>query len=358
MQAEVFDEVFRQMWRDYKALVKPALLMAATWVVFAFAYHLMAVNPFLQATGWPIRFGTADEERFRAALANVLRPQGLPLIAIQVCFYLFFHLALILTCRQVRAGKPDFRKALGDAARRWPHYLATVALLLAIFFLVTGSGGLLANTLAPPPPGHVPSLFQPHVTPVHVATLAVGVIVSLYIGLRWNLFPFAIGLDKAGPLTSLSKSWRATRGQWWSMFMALIPLAILLLLIVAAVGLVVSLPLTLPAGLTPLLGLPTGEYLPGGYPVSLSWNQGATLALNTVLFVFLFDVPFVYGHTVVWELTQEQFKPRPKPPPKPKAKGPSPPPKERPKPRPPAPEMGTWKLPASEPAKPSEPPEK
>lgn len=309
MQAEVLDEVFRQMWRDYKALVKPALLMAATWVGFAFAYHLLAFNPFLQATGWPIRFGTSDEERFHSALTNVLRPQGLPLIAIQVCLYLFFHLTLINTCRQVRSGKVDLGKALGDAARRWPHYLATVVLLLFIFFAVTGSGTFLANAIAPPPPGYVPSLFQPHFTPVHGAILAAGVAVAIYVGLRWNLFPFAIAIDKAGPLASLSKSWKATKGQWWSMFLALGPLAILLGMIVATVGLVVSLPLTAPAGLTPLFGLPTGQYAPGAYPASLAWNQGATLALNTALFVFLFDVPFVYGHTVVWQISQEQYRP-------------------------------------------------
>lgn len=308
MQAEVFDEVFRQMWKDYRSLVKPALLMAATWVAFGFAYHILAFNPFLQATGWPIRFGTEDERRFRDALHSVLRPQGLPLIAIQLCFYLFFHLALINTCRQVRTGKPDIRKALGDAARRWPHYFATVTLLLLVFFGVTGGGVYAANALAPPPPGYVPSLFNPHFTPVHGAILAAGIVVALYVGIRWNLFPFAIA-EGAGPLASLSKSWKATKGQWWSTFLALGPLAILLGMIVAAVSLVVSLPLTAPAGLTPLFGLPTGQFAPGAYPASLAWNQGATLALNTLLFVFLFDVPFVYGHTVVWQITQEQYRP-------------------------------------------------
>ncbi|MEM3085901.1 MAG: hypothetical protein QXO51_06710 [Halobacteria archaeon] len=357
MQAEVFDEVFRQMWRDYKALAKPATLMALTWVGFAFAYHMAAVNPFLQATGWPIRFGTADEERFRTAVTEVLRPNGLPLIAVQLCLYLFFHLVLIITCRQVRGGNPDFPKALKDAARSWPRYFATVLLLLAVFFLVAGSGYLLANALAPPPPGYVPSLFQPHVTPVHVAAMVAGVAAAVYIGLRWNLFPFAIALGEAKPLQSLSQSWKATRGQWWSMFMALVPLFILLLIIVAGVGLVVSLPFTLPSGLTPLLALPTGHYSPGEYPLALSWNQGATLALNTVLLVFLLDVPFVYGHTVVWEMTQEQFKPRPKPPPKPKRKAAPPPPPPRPPLRP-RPEMGTWRLPPSEPSNPPPAPEK
>jgi hypothetical protein len=141
------------------------------------------------------------------------------------------------------------------------------------------------------------------------------------------------------------------------MFMALVPLFILLLIIVAVVGLVVSLPLTLPSGLTPLFALPIGQYAPGEYPLALSWNQGATLALNTVLLVFLLDVPFVYGHTVVWEMTQEQFKPRPKPPPKPKRV--APPPREKPKMQPRhTSEMGGWRLPPSEPSGPAPGPEK
>lgn len=348
------DQVFRQMWRDYKALVKPALFMAATWIGFAFAYHLNVVNPFLQVTGWPLRFGdTVFFERFQAALGEV-RLRWVPLAVVQMCFYLFFHLTLINTCRQARREKPDLRKALGQAARRWPYYAATAALLILFALGVAGGLYYLGIVLSPLPPGIPPGRLEGF-TAVHGAMAATGVLLALYLGLRLNLFPFAIGLEKAGPRKALAHSWKLTKGQWWSMFMALVPLALLLWMIIFGVGLFASLPLTAPAGLTPFFGLPTGQYAPGTYPVSLSWSQGATLALNTALFVFLFDIPFTYGHMVVWEMATEPERPLPKRAPKPKRAGP-PPPQPKPQPRP-IPEMGAWKLPP-EPVKPPVPPKK
>ncbi len=348
------DQVFRQMWRDYKALVKPGLLMAATWIGFAFAYHFNIVNPFLQVTGWPLRFDEAGAARFQEAVASV-RMRWLPLFAVQTCFYLFFHLTLIFTCRQVRREKPDFRKALGSAARRWPAYAATTALLILFALGVAGGLYYLGITLSPLPPG-VPPLRIEGFTPVHGAMLATGLLLALYLGLRLNLFPFAVGLEKAGPRKALAHSWKLTKGQWWSMFMALVPLALLLLMIIFGVSIVASLPFTVPAGLTPGLGLPLGQYAPGTYPLALSWNQAETLAMNTALFVFLFDIPFTYGHMVVWEMATEPERPLPRRAPKPKRAGPPPPP-ERPKPARPIPEMGAWKLPP-EPAKPPGVPKK
>lgn len=341
------DQVFRQMWRDYKALVKPALLMAATWIGFAFAYHFNVVNPFLQVTGWPIRLGASGIERVPEALAAV-RPKWLILVVVQICLYLFFHLALIFTCRQVRREKPDFRKALGSAARRWPAYAATATLLILFALGVAAGLYYLAIALSPLPPGLPPGRLEGF-TPVHGAALAGGLIFALYLGLRLNLFPFAVGLERAGPRKALAHSWKLTKGQWWSMFMALVPLALLLWMVIFGVGLFASLPLTAPAGLTPFFGLPLGQYAPGTYPIALTWNQAATLAMNTALFVFLFDVPFTYGHMVVWEMATEPERPLPRRAPKPKRAGPPPPP-ERPRAPRPIPEMGAWKLPP-EPAK-------
>ncbi len=354
MLGDVMDQVFRQMWRDYKSLVKPALFMAATWVGFAFAYHFNVVNPFLQATGWPIRLGGPGIERVPEALAAV-RPKWILLVVVQVGLYLFFQLTLIFTCRQVRREKPDLKLAFRQAARRWPTYAATVALLVLLALGVAAGLYFLATAISPLPPGGSPLRLEGF-TPVHGAALAGGLILGLYLGLRLNLIPFAVGIEKAGPRLALARSWRLTKGQWWSMFMALVPLALLLWMIIFGVGLFATLPFTAPAGLTPFFGLPIGTYAPGAYPIALTWNQASALAVNTALFVFLFDVPFTYGHMVVWEMATEPERPLPKRAPKPKRAGPPPPP-ERPKAPRPIPEMGAWKLPP-EPAKPPGPAKK
>lgn len=302
------DEVFRQMWKDLRVLWKPAALMAATWIVFAFTYHLTVLNPFLNSVGWPLAPDPEQAGRMEAALAEQ-RLRLVPLLAVQGGLYLFFHLALIVTCRQARDKRPDLRRALGDSLRRWPRYIGAALLLVAVAISVGSALFLAANALAPPPPGQVVSLLQPHFTPIHGTALGAGAALALYLGLRLNLFPFAIGIDGAGPLAGLRKSWQLTRGRWWSMFFGLVPLGILLLLMVVTLGILLSLPFTLPAGLTPLFALPTGTYPPGAYPPGLSWNQGATLGLVTTLLVFFFDVPFVYGHTVVWEIAKQEFTP-------------------------------------------------
>src|SRR2546427_13192134 len=76
-----------------------------------------------------------------------------------------------------------------------------------------------------------------------LVALAVGGLVALYVSIRLSLNAPAIRMESKGAVDGLMRSWKLTKGHWWSLFGALFVVGILLLAITLAI--------TLPAALIP-----------------------------------------------------------------------------------------------------------
>ena len=76
-----------------------------------------------------------------------------------------------------------------------------------------------------------------------LVTFAVGGLVALYLSIRLSLNAPAIMMESKGAVDGLMRSWKLTKGHWWSLFGALFVVGILLLAITLAI--------TLPAALIP-----------------------------------------------------------------------------------------------------------
>lgn len=294
MLTEVFGEVLSgRFWKNYSALLPAGLAMVAVDVAFSLIYFLFVLGPFFQSL--PTLGNRAPS--LGPLLWNFVGGILISSIAIFVVTT-YLNVLLIRACRQVRQGKASFRETfretLPGSLRPWLSYLGAIGLMFAIGL---GAGGLVALlVLWGGPAGAL----------VAILMALVGIFFLVYAMVKLFFVPVAIVVDGERAVAALRKSWRLTRGKWWSVFGTFLLLGIVLGVIALVISTAITLPLSLSAGPSFLTAFqPT---VPGLSP-SLLWAMALAMVVQSAVLILLLTLPLTYGLVVAWEVLKGEFPP-------------------------------------------------
>ncbi|MBW1603260.1 hypothetical protein JJV70_14355 [Streptomyces sp. JJ66] len=117
-----------------------------------------------------------------------------------------------------------------------------------------------------------------------------GLVLMIWLAIRFTLSPAALMLERAGVLTAMRRSAKLVRGSWWRIF----GIQLLAALIVGVLGFIISLPATL---IATAVGGGSGGLL-GGPPAELSWTYLIIVGIGSVL-TSTITLPFTAGVTAL-----------------------------------------------------------
>lgn len=190
-------------------LLAPSLIAAAAGLVL-----FQALVPFFPRPGLGPAI-TADPAQLRALTDAVLG-----LLAVSVLSAIFAAMAAtafsLVVASDYRGDPVRARETLTGAVRRAPRAVGSMLLsLVAVLGLCAGAAAAVALIVA---------VFGRDATGgglgVFLALVVAVAFVAaiLVITIRWSLALPAVAIERAGPLKSLVRSWRLTRGGAWRAF--------------------------------------------------------------------------------------------------------------------------------------------
>jgi MFS family permease len=165
--------------------------------------------------------------------------------------------------RRLRGEATTLEKALRRGWQKFPSILGANLPLGLLFFAVIFIPLLLLLPLALVGPTFDPSSALASICGA-LAIFVVGGIIAIYIGVAMSLYAPAIMMEDANAVGGLSRSWRLTKGHWWSIFGALLAVTILAGIIV---GVITSAANVLDNGIVSIIAYAIGSGITGAWSV-------------------------------------------------------------------------------------------
>jgi hypothetical protein len=220
---EILDEAFRLYRRNFGLLFVIALLLAlpglAQGLASAQSTSFATIVQRL-ASGRPI--ATLPATPPSASLNDLASAFGLLELLI-VPFSLGTVIRAGLDIAQ--GGLPSLETAFRGTARRYWALWGLFLLYLVVFvpLLVAAFGLVVLATVL-------------HAAVVGVLVGLIGVVVAIWVGVRWAVAVPTLLQEGVGPVRALQRSWELVGGRWWRTFGILIVTYLLILVVEVVVG--------------------------------------------------------------------------------------------------------------------------